>query len=92
MAITKQMAKNIEEAKRGKMPSLTAKGSKIPEADMDYRLKLGAKKSAAQQMASPPAYKKGGKVKAAPKKPERTSSSKRGDGIAKKGFTKGKMR
>ena len=38
--------------------------------------------------------KRGGKVKAAPKKPERTSDSvkRRGDGIAKKGLTKGKMR
>lgn len=41
-------------------------------------------------------FKKGGKVKAAPKaapkKPTRSSTSKRGDGIATKGFTKGKMR
>jgi hypothetical protein len=35
-------------------------------------------------------FKKGGKVSAKP--PSRTASSKRGDGIAKKGFTKGKVR
>jgi hypothetical protein len=37
-------------------------------------------------------FKKGGAVKARAHGPSRTSSSKRGDGIAKKGFTKGKVR
>ena len=37
-------------------------------------------------------FRKGGAVKARAHGPSRTSSSKRGDGIAKKGFTKGKVR
>ena len=45
------------------VPSLTAKGSKIPEKDMVDTLRKAAGANAKKMLANPPAYKKGGKVK-----------------------------